>query len=94
MSTSSGLTEFQLVFVIWADAHAGAGHWAELDEDNDEHLVRTCGFLIAAEDGGKVNHVTIAQSFSPDGFYDHVIYIPVGMVRSVTYLAEEVKVAQ
>jgi hypothetical protein len=88
------LTEFQLVFVIWADAHAGAGHWAELDEDNDEHLVRTCGFLIAAEDGGKVNHVTIAQSFSPDGFYDHVIYIPVGMVRSVTYLAEEVKVAQ
>jgi hypothetical protein len=90
---SFGLTEFKLVFVVWADAHAGAGHWAELDEDNDEHLVRTCGFLIAVEDGGKVNHVTIAQSFSPDGFYDHVIYIPVGMVRNVLYLAEENQVA-
>ena len=81
-----GSTDFHLVFVVWADAHAGAGHWAELDEDSDEHLVKTCGFLISPEEGGKVNHVTIAQSHSPDGFYDHVIYIPTGMVRNLEYL--------
>lgn len=83
---SYGLSDFKLVFVIWADAHAGAGHWAELDDDNDEHLIKTCGFLIAPEDGGKVNHVTIAQSYSPDGFYDHVIYVPTAMVRNIDYL--------
>jgi hypothetical protein len=30
--------------------------------------------------------MTIAQSKSPDDFFDHVIHIPQGMVRTVTFL--------
>ena len=79
--------EHQLVLVVWADAHQGEGHWATLDEeDKEEHLIQTVGMLIAEDDGGKPKHCTVAQSKSPDGFYDHVIHIPTGMVRSVTFL--------
>lgn len=75
------------VEVVWADAHAGAGHWGDLeDADMGEHLVRTCGYLIDETNGGKKLHVTIAQSSTPDGFYDHVIYIPTGMIREMTIL--------
>lgn len=75
------------VEVVWADAHAGAGHWAELeDADTGEHLVQTCGYLIDETNGGKKLHITVAQSSTPDGFYDHVIYIPTGMVRKMTIL--------
>jgi hypothetical protein len=77
-------TDVVVVEIHWADAHAGEGHWAELeDADSGEHIVRTCGYLIPEDDGGKKLHVTIAQSSTPDGFYDHVIYIPVGMVRQL-----------
>lgn len=75
--------EHKCVYVVWADAHAGAGHWAELEtEDMGEHLVTTVGLLVTEEQGGKPVHITVAQSKSPDGFYDHVIYIPTGMVRA------------
>lgn len=84
---SCGSTNFCFVYISWADAHAGAGHWSELDDDDDEHIVKTCGFLISVSDGGKPNHLTIAQSYTPDGFYDHVIYIPVGMVRKTVLLS-------
>jgi hypothetical protein len=73
-----------IVEIYWADAHAGEGRWGDLEEtDSGEHIVRTCGYMIDEEHGGKKLHVTIAQSFTPDGFYDHVIYIPVGMVRQI-----------
>jgi hypothetical protein len=79
--------DHQFVLIVWADAHAGEGHWDTLDpDDKDEHLVRTVGMLVSEQDGGKPNHLTIAQSKSPDGFYDHVIHIPVAMRRSVTFL--------
>jgi hypothetical protein len=76
-----------IVEIYWADAHAGEGRWGDLEEtDSGEHIVRTCGYMIDEEHGGKKLHVTIAQSFTPDGFYDHVIYIPVGMVRTTTVM--------
>ena len=79
--------EHQYVLLVWADAHAGEGHWDTLDpDDKDEHLVTTCGMLITEADGGKPKHLTIAQSKSPDGFFDHVIHIPQGMVRTITFL--------
>lgn len=75
------------ICVVWADAHAGAGHWAELEEhDMGEHLVTTVGMNITPKEGGKPEHITVAQSLSPDGFYDHVIYIPTGMVRTLCTL--------
>lgn len=81
-------SDHQMVLIVWADAHQGEGHWATLDEtDQDEHLIQTVGMLIAEDDGGKPKHATVAQSKSPDGFYDHVIHIPTGMVRTVTFLS-------
>jgi len=80
-------TKFEMVCVRWADAHAGEGHWSLLeDEDTGEHIVETVGLLIPPGEGGKKEHLTIAQSVSPDGFVDHVIFIPVSMSRSVTFL--------
>ncbi len=79
--------EHQFVLIVWADAHAGEGHWDTLDpDDKDEHLVATVGMLVAEQDGGKPKHLTVAQSKSPDGFFDHVIHIPSAMMRSVTFL--------
>ena len=79
--------EHEFVLVIWADAHAGSGHWAELDtEDLDEHLVQSVGMLVTDQDGGKPKHITLAQSKSPDGFYDHVIHIPNQMMREIKFL--------
>ena len=85
MTQESTLTQndASIVEIYWADAHAGEGRWSDLEEtDSGEHIVRTCGYKIDEQHGGKKLHVTIAQSFTPDGFYDHVIYIPVGMVRT------------
>lgn len=77
----------EMVLLKWADAHQGEGHWATLEEqETGEHIIETCGFIISEGDGGKAGHVTIAQSHSPDDFYDHIIYIPSGMVRSMTFL--------
>lgn len=86
-STPMTTTQTEIVLVEWADAHAGPGHWSDLDEDTGEHIVRTSGFLITEEMGGKKLHLTIAQSQTPDGFYDHVIYIPTGMIRTVSILS-------
>ena len=85
-STPTTTTPTEIILVEWADAHAGPGHWSDLDEDTGEHIVRTTGFLITEEMGGKKLHLTIAQSQTPDGFYDHVIYIPSGMVRNLVHL--------
>lgn len=85
-STPTTTTQIEIILVEWADAHAGPGHWSDLDEDTGEHIVRTAGFLITEEMGGKKLHLTVAQSQTPDGFYDHVIYIPSGMVRNLVRL--------
>lgn len=78
---------FQPVIVKWADAHAGEGSWHTLDEnEQDEHIVSTCGWLIPEHEGGKPGHVTVAQNVDPQELVDHVLFIPGGMVRTITYL--------
>jgi hypothetical protein len=85
--TESLNPEHQLVMVKWADAHAGPGHWDTLDpEDTEEHIVVTVGLMVTQAEGGKPKHLTIAQSKTPDDFYDHIIHIPQGMVRSICFL--------
>lgn len=84
------MSDYELVLMLWADAHAGDGHWATLDEDETgEHIIETCGYLIREEDGGKASHFTIAQSVSPDGFVDHVIHIPQAMMRELFRLTKQ-----
>jgi len=81
----AGLTP---VLVEWADAHAGPEHWAALDsmEDDGEYIVRSIGWLLPADEGGKHDHVTLAQSITPDHDVDHTLHIPVGMVRRLVVL--------
>lgn len=77
----------EIIMVQWIDAHAGdEGGWHGLDpDDKDEYINRTVGFLIPTGEGGKPNHVTIGQSISQEGLFDHVIHIPLIMVKSMTF---------
>ncbi len=79
--------QYPMVVVKWADAHSGPGHWSELDpDDRDEYIVSTIGFVIDTTKGGKPGHVTVAQSYTPDDDFDHVLHIPSQMVRTMQYL--------
>ena len=78
----------ELVRILWADAHAGNQEWSPLEEldDHDEYLVESVGFLLPETAGGKKGHVSLAQSITPDGHVDHVLYVPAGMVRHMETL--------
>lgn len=81
------LESFVTVRVTWTDAHAGPEQWASLDElEQGEFLVGSVGYLIPVSAGGKEGHVTIAQSLTQDGHIDHVLYVPVGMVKHLVAL--------
>ena len=77
----SGVTDSP-VLVIWHDAHAGTSTWEHVDElnDHDPYVVETVGFLLTTKQGGKKNHVSVAQSFSHEGYVDSLIHIPKKMV--------------
>lgn len=79
-------SRFPFVCVMWADAHAGPEHWEELEPGEGEYVNLTVGILVDPEHGGKQGHVTVAQSQTPDDLFDHVLYIPVGMVRDIKVL--------
>jgi hypothetical protein len=38
---------------------------------------------LATSDGGKENHVTLYQSRSEDDDLDHILHIPVAMIRAI-----------
>ena len=77
-----------VVLVTWHDAHRGAESWINIkDLDTDPAEVQSVGFLLATSDGGKPNHITLYQSRNEDSV-DHVLHIPVGMVRTMKVLME------
>jgi arginase family enzyme len=78
------------ILVIWHDAHADLNHWQHLDEmtDNDAYVVYTVGWELETKRGGKRNHVSVAQSISPDDCVDSVIHIPKRMIVSSVVLHE------
>ena len=79
-----------MVLVTWADAHSGVATWTPIDGlDKDEMIVSTCGFLLATCDGGKPDHVTVYQSRTIDDDIDHVLHIPVAMVRHMAICTPE-----
>ena len=52
------------VYVIWHDAHAGTDTWHHLDElvrDEDPYVVHSIGWVLEVGQGGKPNHLSIAQ---------------------------------
>jgi hypothetical protein len=78
----------QPVLVIWKDAHSIAeADWADLESviDKDPYLVQTVGFLIE-EHRGKPGHVTVFQSYTPDGDVDGILCIPREMVQSLAFV--------
>ena len=76
------------VLVTWHDAHSGAESWINIkDLDTEPAEVQSVGFLLATSDGGKPEHVTLYQSRNEDSL-DHVLHIPVGMVRTMKVLMD------
>ena len=76
------------VIVTWHDAHSGAESWINIkDLDTEPAEVQSVGFLLATSDGGKPDHVTLYQSRNEDSL-DHVLHIPVGMVRTMKVLMD------
>ena len=76
------------VLVIWHDAHSGSESWINIkDLDTEPAEVKSVGFMLAPADGGKPDHITLYQSRNEDSL-DHVLHIPIGMVKSVKMLME------
>ena len=77
-----------VVLVTWHDAHSGAESWINIkDLDTEPAEVQSVGFLLSTSDGAKPDHVTLYQSRNEDSL-DHVLHIPVGMVRTMKVLME------
>ena len=82
-------TDFQMVLVKWADAHAyegGAWVYAYDIEDTGEYIVQSLGWMLTEDNGAFKEHISIAQSWGADDAIDHIINIPKGMVRSIQFL--------
>lgn len=80
--------DLQTIILVWADAHSDGDGWTQRDDIgiDGELLVRSCGWLLPLGEGGKDGHITLAQSITPHDDVDHVLHVPQGMVRSVTFL--------
>lgn len=80
--------EKKAVMVVWADAHAGPEQWSPRNEieDDGEYMVQSIGWLLQIGEGGKDKHISLAQSWTQADDVDHVIHIPLGMVRSAVTL--------
>lgn len=80
--------DLAIVLVVWADAHTGEHGWMsnELGEDDQEEvLVQSVGFLVPANRGGKRRHITLWQSLCEDEGIA-LFHIPADMVRSLKVL--------
>ena len=78
----------EAALIIWHDAHSGTHTWEHIEDLSDEgpYEVRTIGFLLKTSKGGKKNHISVAQSFSTEGYVDSILHIPKKMVVSITPL--------
>ena len=78
------MTTKTIVEITWADTHSGGTGWTPIGEiDHEEYMIKSCGYILAVGDGGKENHVTIYQSRTEDDDLDHILHIPVAMVRNI-----------
>ena len=84
------MSDYPIVIVKWADAHASDGGWLTLDdyEDDGECIVTTCGYMVPADEpGGKKDHVTLWQTIT-DGEGIHGFHVPIDMVRNIQVVTE------
>ena len=72
-----------VVYVKWHDAYSVAPSWFALDDIVDEPaIVESVGWLVS---DAIVDHIVLAQSVLGDEG-DHILAIPVGMVREMRTL--------
>ena len=77
--------QYQIVRLTWHDAHSVGSGWQSIDEiDDDACVVESVGILISKV---KADHVVMAQSRTDDETLDHVLAIPVAMIRSMQVLS-------
>lgn len=81
------MTTKTIVEITWADTHSGGIGWTPIsDIDQAEYIITSCGYLLSTADGGKENHVTLYQSRTEDDDLDHILHIPVAMIRNIKAL--------
>ena len=74
-----------IVHVVWHDDHSVGSGWQSVDDIGGEPcVVESVGILISKV---KADHVVIAQSRTDDETIDHVLAIPVAMIRSMQVLS-------
>ena len=74
-----------IVYVVWHDAHSVGSGWQTTDDIGaDPCIVESVGILISKV---KAGHVVIAQSRTDDEQIDHVLAIPVAMIKSMQVLS-------
>jgi hypothetical protein len=72
-----------IVLIVWHDAHSVASTWIDVgDIDSEPMVVESVGFLLP---DAKPKHIVLAQSLT-DNDGDHILAVPVGMVRSMKVL--------
>lgn len=72
-----------IVLIVWHDAHSVASTWIDVgDIDSEPAVVESVGFLLA---DAKPKHIVLAQSLT-DNDGDHILAVPVEMVRSMKVL--------
>ena len=76
----------QLVAVTWADAHSlDSFDWKsvkDLNLDDGEYLITSVGYKLP-DPISKKKHLVIYQSRTFDGDLDHVLCVPIAMIRSI-----------
>ncbi len=78
------MVTYDLVLVVWHDAHSLNHGWLTVEEIDDEPCeVHTVGYLIP---DSKTGHVVVAQSINTNDGIDSVMAIPVAMVQRLTIL--------
>ena len=77
------MTKFDLVSIVWHDAHADL-KWMDITEvDNEPYVVTSVGFLLPK---AKKGHHSIGQSLGAEGFADSILHIPNKMIVSSTII--------
>jgi hypothetical protein len=82
----TAVSDYMMVEVVWHDAHAVSDTWSSVDDIDDEPcVVRSVGVLLPHS---KPGHLVLAQSIiERDDMLDHIVAIPLGMVRRVHRLS-------
>lgn len=79
----------KLVRVRWHDAHSCGDGWQAIEEiDAEPYVVDSIGYVIV---GAKPGHIVLAASASDDAV-DHVLAVPLGMVREVVELNDGARI--